>query len=77
MVEVKRRGSRRVFCLRQMALKETSVAGVKVNSVLGELPTLGFESEVLGDERPVQRGHPIGDVVAFMDAGLIIGVMGG
>ena len=41
-----------------------------------ELPSLGFEFEVVGNERPVECGHPIGNVVVFLDPGLIIGVVG-
>ena len=52
-------------------------AGVEVGSVFGELPTLGFEFEVLRDEGPVERRHPVGDVVVFVDPGLIIGVTRG
>ena len=35
-------------------------AGEKVCSVFGELPALGFEFEVMGNERPVERWHPVG-----------------
>ena len=52
-------------------------AGVEVGSVFGDLPTLGFEFEVLRDEGPVERRHPVGDVVVFVDPGLIIGVTRG
>ena len=44
------------------AAKEPLVGGearVKVSSVFGELPSLGFEFEVLGDERPVEGRHPV------------------
>ena len=41
-----------------------------------ELPSLGFEFEVVGDERPVECGHPICNMVMFLDPGLIIGVVG-
>ena len=52
-------------------------AGVEVGSVFGELPTLGFEFEVLRDEGPVEGGHPVRDVVVFVDPGLIVGVVRG
>ena len=45
-------------------------------SMFGELPSLGLEFEVLGDERPVECGHPIGNMVVFLDPGLIVGVVG-
>ena len=45
-------------------------------TMFGELPSLGLELKVLGDERPVECGHPIGDVVVFLDPGLIVGVVG-
>ena len=41
-----------------------------------ELPAFGFELEVLGNERPVERWHPVGNVVMFLDPGLIVVVMG-
>ena len=52
-------------------------AGVEVCSMFGELPAFCFELEVLGDERPVERWHPIGNVMMFTDPGLIVVVMGG
>ena len=45
-------------------------------AMFGELPSLGLELEVLGDERPVECRHPIGNVVVFLDPGLIVGVVG-
>ena len=36
------------------------------------LPALGFELKVVGNEGPVQRWHPLGDVVAFMDPCLVV-----
>lgn len=33
--------------------------------------------KVVGNERPVQGRHPVGDVVVFMYPGLIVHVMGG
>ena len=45
-------------------------------SMFGELPSLGLEFGVLGDERPVECGHPIGNMVVFLDPGLIVGVVG-
>ena len=45
-------------------------------AMFGELPSLGLELEVLGDERPVECGHPFGNVVVFLDPGLIVGVVG-
>ena len=62
------------------AAEEPLVGGkarVEVGSMLGELPSLGFEFEVLRDEGPVERRHPVGDVVVFVDPGLIIGVTRG
>ena len=52
-------------------------SGVEVRSMFGELPAFGFELEVLGNERPVERWHPVGNVVMFLDPGLIVVVMGG
>ena len=45
--------------------------------VFCELPALGLEFEVLGNERPVEGRHPVGDVVVFVDPGLIVVFMGG
>ena len=45
-------------------------------AMFGELPSLGFEFEVVRNERPVECGHPIGNVVVFLDPCLIIGVVG-
>ena len=62
------------------AAKEPLIGGearVEVGSVFGELPSLGFEFEVLGDERPIERRHPVGDVVVFVNPGLIIGLVRG
>ena len=42
-----------------------------------ELPPLGFQFEVVGNERPIERWRPVGDVVVFMYPGLVISVMGG
>ena len=42
-----------------------------------ELPPLGFQFEVVGNERPIERWRPVGDVVVFMYPGLIVHVMGG
>ena len=50
-------------------------AGVEVSSALGELPTLSFELEVLGDERPVERWRPVGNEMMFLDPGLVVGLM--
>ena len=49
--------------------------GVKVSTVFGELPTLSFELEVVGDERPVEWRHPVGNEVMFLNPGLVVGVM--
>ena len=38
---------------------------------------LGVEFEGVGNERPIQGCHPIGDVVAFVDPGLVVGVVRG
>ena len=47
-----------------------------MRATFGELPSLGLELKVLGDERPVECGHPICNMVMFLDPGLIIGVVG-
>ena len=47
-----------------------------MRTMFGELPSLGFEFEVVRNERPVECGHPIGNVVVFLDPCLIIGVVG-
>ena len=52
-------------------------AGVEMRPVLGKLPALGFELEMLGDEGPVERWHPVGDEVMFFDPGPVVVVMGG
>ena len=48
-----------------------------MGSVFCELPSLSFEFEVVGNERPVERRHPVCDVVVLLDPGLVICVMGG
>ena len=48
-----------------------------MGSVFGELPALSFELEVVGNERPVERRHPVCDVVVLLDPGLVVCVMGG
>ena len=48
-----------------------------MGSVFRELPSLSFEFEVVGNERPVERRHPVGDVVVLLDPGLVVCVMGG
>ena len=66
--------------LSAQAAKEPLMGGearVEVSSVFGELPSLGFEFEVLGDERPVEGRHPVGDVVEFVNLGLIVVLMRG
>ena len=45
--------------------------------VLGELPALSLELEMLRDEGPVKRWHPVGDEVVFFDPGLVVVVVGG
>ena len=50
-------------------------AGVEVGSVFCELPTLSFELEVVGDERPIEWRHPVGNKVVFLDPSLIVCVM--
>ena len=45
--------------------------------VFGKLPALGLELQVLGNERPVEGRHPIGNVVAFADPGLVVVLVGG
>ena len=52
-------------------------ARVEMRSVFCELPSLCFEFEMLRDKGPVERRHPIGNEIVFMDPGLIIGVVGG
>ena len=59
--------------------KEPFVCGqarVEMRRVLGELPSLGFELEMLGDERPVERWRPVGDEVVFFDPRLVVVVVG-
>ena len=48
-----------------------------MGSVFCELPSLSFELEVMGNERPVERWHPVCDVVVLLDPCLVISVMGG
>ena len=48
-----------------------------MSSMFGELPSLGFSFEVLRDEGPVEGCHPVRNVVALMDPGLIVGVVRG
>ena len=48
-----------------------------MGSVFRELPSLSFESEVVGNERPVERRHPVCDVMVLLDPGLVVCVMGG
>ena len=50
-------------------------AGVKMGAVFGELPTLSFELEAVGDERPIEWRHPVGNEVVFLDPSLIVCVM--
>ena len=45
-------------------------------SVFCELPALGLELEMLGDERPVEGWHAVGDKVVFFDPCLIVVVVG-
>ena len=66
-----------------LALSQTSKeafvggqSGVEVGSMLGELPALGFELEVMGDEGPVKSRHPVGNVVVLLNPGLVVGVVG-
>ena len=47
-----------------------------MGSVFCELPALSFELEVVGNEGPIERRHPVGDVVVLLDPGLVICVMG-
>ena len=59
--------------------KEPLVCGqarAEMRPVLGELPTLGFELEMLGDEGPIERRHPVGDEVVFLDPRLVVVVVG-
>ena len=48
-----------------------------MGSVFCELPSLSFEFEVVGNERPVERRHPVCDVMVLLDPGLVVCVMGG
>ena len=48
-----------------------------MGSVFCELPALSFELEVVGNEGPIERRHPVCDVVVLLDPGLVICVMGG
>ena len=41
-------------------------------SVLCELPSLGLELKMLGDERPVEGRRPVGDEVVFFDPCLLV-----
>ena len=50
--------------------------GVKVRSMFCELPSLSFKFEVVRDEGPVECGHPVGNVMVFLDPGLIVSVVG-
>ena len=50
-------------------------AGIEMGSVISELPTLSFELEVVGDERPIEWRHPVGNEVVFLDPSLIVCVM--
>ena len=47
-----------------------------MRSVFRELPALGLELEMLGNERPGEGWHPIGNEVVFFDPSLIVVVMG-
>ena len=47
-----------------------------MGSVFGELPALSFELEVVGDKWPVECRHPVGDVVVFLNPGLVVDVVG-
>ena len=48
-----------------------------MGSVFRELPSLSFKFEVVGNERPVERRHPVCDVMVLLDPGLVVCVMGG
>ena len=48
-----------------------------MGSVFCELPALSFELEVVGNEGPIERRHPVCDVVVLLDPGLVICLMGG
>ena len=50
-------------------------ARVEMGAVFCELPTVSFELEVMGDERPIERRHPVGDEVVFLDPSLVVGVV--
>ena len=40
-----------------------------------ELPALCFEFEVVGDKWPVERGHPVGNVLMFLNPCLVVSVV--
>ena len=52
-------------------------AGIEMSAVFGELPTLSFELEVVGDERPIEWRHPVGNEVVFLDPSLVVGIVRG
>ena len=62
-------------------LAEKSLVGgearVEVGAVFCELPTLSFEFEMMGYEGPIERWHPVGNEVVFLDPSLVIGVVRG
>ena len=43
-----------------------------MSPVLGKLPALGFEFEVLGYEWPVEWRHPVGDEIVLLNPGLVV-----
>ena len=51
-------------------------SGVKVCSMFCELPSLSFKFEVVRDEGPVECRHPVGNVMVFLDPGLVVSVVG-
>ena len=54
-----------------------SQARVEMGAVFCELPTLSFELEVVGDERPIEWRHPVGNEVVFLDPSLVVGIVRG
>lgn len=38
-----------------------------MSTVSSKLPSICFELKVLGDERPIEGGLPVGDVKVFVD----------
>ena len=52
-------------------------AGVEMSAAFCKLPPLSFELEVVGDERPIEWRHPVGNEVVFLDPSLVVGIVRG